>query len=487
MGKIRELTRREFVREVGGFAALGALGLGGLLPMSSSVLRASDLPKAGEADWPRFGHDLHNTRFNDKEKIIGPENVDKLKVKWQFDTLDNWPPVTTPAVIGDTVFLGAGGFQYALDSATGKMRWHTETGLAGEWLASGKNQGIRSSSNYYNGRVYYGTGFADVVCADAATGKQLWKTNLENDKLLNSSIFYSPVVYQGKVIVGYTSGMAQIVCLHAETGAIRWRFRVAQEVPAEYRTGGGSLWTSGAIDEQMNVVFNGTGSNKTFMPPGPILYTESIVAHDIDTGELLWGFQAHPHDAFDLDFCAHPMIFDAVSPARFRNEVRHCVGAGNKAGFYCLNRHTGELFWRTMLGQACSSCGPRINATAVAYNKVFVQNSSPISVPPLAVTAALNAYNGEIEWIVPNPGMNTAPIAVANGVLYQGINTINKLEALDARNGRRLWEYTLPSEYRGGVAVANGALYTSNGEPEAWPGDPKPYKHSVYCFTIDGK
>lgn len=476
------VTRREFMQEAGGIAAAGFVGT--LLPWEK--LRAADLPKPGEADWPRFGHDLHNTRFNDTEKTIGPQNVSRLKVKWQFDTSDNWPIYTTPAVIGDTLFFGAGGYQYAVDTATGKAKWKFETGIAGDWHTNEGHKAIRSSSQYYNGRIYFATGFADVHCVDAATGRGIWKTNLENDKLLNTSIWYSPVVYNGKVIVGYSSGMAQIVCLDADTGAVRWRFRVAQDVPPEYKTGGGSLWTSGAVDEQHNVVFNGTGSTKGLMP-NSMLYTESLLAHDIDTGELLWYYQAHPQSAFDLDFCAHPMIFDAASPARIRGDMRPCVGAGNKAGFYCFNRHTGELYWKTMLGGASADSGPLVNATAVAYNKVFVQNTSILSVPLLAVTAALNAYNGDIEWIVPNPSGNSAPIAVANGVLYQGLGTSHKLEALDVQNGRRLWEYILPSDYRGGVAIANGALYTSNGESVSWRGQQEPYKHSVYCFTIDGK
>ena len=103
------------------------------------------------------------------------------------------------------------------------------------------------------------------------------------------------------------------------------------------------------------------------------------------------------------------------------------------------------------------------------------------------VTAALNAYNGDIEWIVPNPSSQTAPIAVANGVLYQGFEPGAKVEALDALTGRRLWEYSLPSPYRGGVAIANGAVYTTNGEASSWRGEPVPYKYSVFCFTVDGK
>ena len=477
----RSVTRRQFLERTGGLTALGVMG--SLFPWDR--LNAADLPRPGAADWPQYGYDLHNTRFNASEKTIGPGNADRLKLKWKFDTLDDWPFQTTPTIVGDTVFAGAGGFQYALNSATGEMKWRYETGLAGEWLSGLKNRGIRSSSSYVGGRIYFGTGFCDVHCVDAADGREIWKTNLEDDKLLNAKMGYSPVVYNGKVLVGWTSGMAGIACLDAETGAIRWRFRVAQDVPAEHRTGGGSLWTSAAVDEKQNVVFNVTGSTKGLWP-NAMLYTESILAHDIDTGELLWHYQAHPQDAFDLDFCAHPMIFDAEAPARLRGYARPCVGAGNKAGFYCWNRHTGELYWKTMLGAGGAGGGPRINATAVAYNKVFVHNSSP-GRPPSYVTAALNAYNGDIEWIVPNPSSQTAPIAVANGVLYQGFEPGAKVEALDALTGRRLWEYSLPSPYRGGVAIANGALYTTNGEASSWRGEPVPYKYSVFCFTVDGK
>ena len=486
--RTRSLTRRRFLQETGGLAALGAAGT--WLPMSSGLLRAADLPKPGEADWPRFGYDLHNTRFNAKEKILGPNNVERLKVKWQFDTDDNFVIQQTPTVIGDTLFFGSGRYEYAVDSATGKLKWKFEWASRGEWEKTSwqqalKNRGTRSSPHYENGRIYFGSGSTTVYCVDAASGNEVWRRSLTTDQLMEPQSFYSPVVYNGKVFMAYSGGDAAIFCLDAETGAIRWKFRVAQDVPLEWKTGGGSVWTSGAIDEKHNIIYNATGSNKAFMP-NLNLYTTSIVAHDIDTGELLWYYQAHPQDAFDLDFCAHPMVLDAVSPARFRNDIRPCVVAGNKAGIYCLNRHTGQLYWHVMLGAACAGCGPLIDAIATADNKVFAQSASPVSTPPMAVTAALNAYNGNIEWIVPNPEMNSAPIAVANGVLYQGLNN-GMVEALDAKNGRRLWGYKMPSPYRGGVAIANGAIYTSNGEPTSWAGEQLPYKHSLYCFTVDGK
>ena len=63
------LPRRDFLKRMGGAAALA---LGG-----RSIVLASppSLPKPGAADWTRFGYDLHNTRFNIREKTIGPKNV----------------------------------------------------------------------------------------------------------------------------------------------------------------------------------------------------------------------------------------------------------------------------------------------------------------------------------------------------------------------------------------------------------------------------
>jgi len=481
------ITRRRFLEAAGGAAAaMGWLGSS----RAFSLPQAAALPRPGPADWPRFGYDIHNTRFNAKETTIGPANVERLKLKWQFDTDENFVIQQTPAVIGDTVFFGSGRYEYALDSATGRPKWRFEWATGGEWEKTAwqgalKNRGTRSSPHYENGRIYFGSGSTAVYCVDAASGAELWRRSLSNDERVEPQSFYSPVVFNGKVFMAYSGGDAKIFCLDAETGAIRWQWRVAQDVPEDWKTGGGSVWTSGAIDAEHNIIYNGTGSNKAFLP-NLGLYTTSVVAHDMDTGELLWYYQAHPQDAFDLDFCAHPMVLDAASPGRFRGDVRPCVVAGNKGGIYCLNRYTGELYWHVMLGAACAACGPLIDAIATAGNTVYCQYASSVSTPPMAVTAALNAYNGNIEWIVPNPDMNSAPIAVANGVLYQGLNN-GMVEALDSKTGRRLWQFKMPSAYRGGVAVANGAIYTSNGEPTSWSGQPLPYKHSLYCFTVDGR
>jgi glucose dehydrogenase len=100
------ISRRTFLD--GGRILTAAALLDRLWPQQA--VRAAALPQPGLADWTRYGHDLHNTRFNAAERTLGVANVGKLKVKWQFATEDGWPIQSTPAVIGDTLFFGAGRF-----------------------------------------------------------------------------------------------------------------------------------------------------------------------------------------------------------------------------------------------------------------------------------------------------------------------------------------------------------------------------------------
>lgn len=468
-------ARRRFIKD----AVMTGAFMAAAPRLTWSLLAQRPPVKPGPADWSRFGYDLHNTRFNSKEDRLGRSNVGQLKLKWTH-TLDT-PVQTTPTVVGDTTFFGTiSGYQFALDSATGEQKWKFFAGYASESMA---NRGVRSSSQYYDGRIYFGTGLAKVHCVDATTGKELWQTVIDEQAAKNrTQIFFSPTVYKDKVYIGTSSAEAQIACLDAKTGKFRWRFYV---VPDRSRKGSGSVWTSAAIDEPSNTVYFVTGSVKSFMPPDPMLFTESIIAFDCDTGEMIWYDQARPADVFDLDYSCHPMIFDAMHPSR-EQEIRKCVAAGNKGGMFCFNRHTGERYWKTMLtGAGPAGGGPAPNSTAVAYNRVFVvSNATGVrGRQALSVTAALHAYTGDIMWWIANPATINGPVAVANQVFYQGLAD-GMLEAIDVRNGEQLWKYQLPGMVRSGMAIANGTLYTSTGDTLAWTTDEIGKKsYGVYAFT----
>ena len=188
------LTRRKFLRGVG---AAGTLMMMGPVGGKMSQAYGQSLPVPGPADWPSFGYDLQNTRFNVRESRLGRDNVSRLKLKWSFQA--DGVIQTTPTVIGDTLFFGSqSGQEFALETRTGEPRWRF--GVEKQEALRYMRQGVRSSSYYSDGRVYFGDGTTKVRCLDAATGAEIWQTQLTDDPTAQTRS--SPAVYNGRVVLG---------------------------------------------------------------------------------------------------------------------------------------------------------------------------------------------------------------------------------------------------------------------------------------------
>jgi alcohol dehydrogenase (cytochrome c) len=467
-------NRREFIQAAGTATAAASASTS---LMGAYLGAQGSLPVAGPSDWDRFAYDLHNTRFNVREANLNAGNVGRLRIKWSHEI--GAPMQTSPTVVGDTVFVGAwDGHYHALDAQSGEPKWSYDAGVTPE--TKWQLRTMKSTAQYDRGRVYFGTGEGHLNCLDAATGREIWKTPMDPGERITSS----PNIYGDRVFLGTSGPDAHVVCVDADTGAVRWKFLI---VP-DRKGGGGSAWTSPAVDEQQNIVYSVTGNPRSFAPPGPLLFADSIIANDLETGELLWHYQVRASDPFNMDFSCHPMIFEAVSPGK-RGARRPCVGAGNKSAFFAWDRYTGELLWRTML---TPPTGLSWNSTAAAYNKIYVVSNNTERDPDTgqvtgrseSVTAALQAYTGEIVWWRHNTSGSSSPVCVANGVFYQSLRD-GSLEAYDAETGKPLWQSTMPSTSRGGIVIANGNLYVSNGEA-GLPTEPK-HRYFVYAYSIDGR
>ena len=111
----------------------------------------------------------------------------------------------------------------------------------------------------------------------------------------------------------------------AETGERLW---ITYTVPARGEPGyetwseheieplGGLTWNTISYDPELRWIYLGTGQptpwSSTLRGPGDALYTNSILAIDIDTGELQWHFQVVPSDNWDLDATHESMLVDLV-------------------------------------------------------------------------------------------------------------------------------------------------------------------------------
>jgi outer membrane protein assembly factor BamB len=118
----------------------------------------------------------------------------------------------SPAVAGGRVFIGS--FDrtlYALDAATGAIHWTFQTGDDPEL----HNQvGIASSAAVAEGRVFFGCRDGHFYALDAATGKLLWKH--DNRK---GWVIASPAVQGGRVYFPTSDGQ-RFKALEAATGRV---------------------------------------------------------------------------------------------------------------------------------------------------------------------------------------------------------------------------------------------------------------------------
>ena len=109
----------------------------------------------------------------------------------------------------------------------------------------------------------------------------------------------------------------------AETGEHIWTtYTVPREgepgweswTPREILPMGGGTWGTISYDPELGLIYLGTGQPtpwaSTLRGPGDALYTNSILALDIDTGELEWHFQVVPADNWDLDSTYESMLLD---------------------------------------------------------------------------------------------------------------------------------------------------------------------------------
>src|SRR5437588_4993541 len=111
--------RRLFV--LGGGVALVALQLAGVVP--GTTAHAVPSVAAPSCDWPTFGHDLGRSFASaDGCNAISNLTAPTLHPKWHVNT--GSPVTAQPAVVDGTAYAGtAGGTFYAVDAASGAVKW----------------------------------------------------------------------------------------------------------------------------------------------------------------------------------------------------------------------------------------------------------------------------------------------------------------------------------------------------------------------------
>jgi len=269
----------------------------------------------------------------------------------------------------------------AIDAVTGDLIWEHRRQLPDDLNKFVRIYGPNRNIAIYDNLIIDTSGDNYVVALDAATGRQVWETQILDYRVNPANHTSGPIIANGKVVSGRGcmpegGPEACVITAHdAMTGAEQWRTQLIPapgepgyetwgDVPYEKRSHVGS-WMVPSFDPELNLIYVGTSVTSpapNFLLGGADkqhLYSNSTLALDADTGAIKWYYQ-HLNDHWDLDHPFERLLVDTVvapsaaavswiNPRLQPGERRRVVtGIPGKTGVvYTLDRETGEFLWAT--------------------------------------------------------------------------------------------------------------------------------------------
>ncbi len=349
-------------------------------PVTDEVLR-----NPSDADWLQWRRTYDGWAYSPLDQI-NRENVGNLQLVWSR-ALNDGGVELIPLVHDGVMYIPhPGGVIEAVDATTGDLIWQYRREPP---ETTGRFGGGRTTRNIaiYDDKIFFAApADGSLIALDARTGAVVWETEITQpeDRARHSS---GPIVVRGKVLTGRACSVGGsvegcfIAAHDAETGEELWRRHTAAR-PGEPGgdTWGGALleerqhvsvWMPGTYDPELDLVYWGTGVPGPYPAiargfggeyQGDLLYSNSTLALNSETGEIVWYYQHLPGDDLDMDHVHERILVDTTfepsdelewyNPA-VAGEERKVLWAAGKAGIqFVLDRETGEFLWaRPMLHQ----------------------------------------------------------------------------------------------------------------------------------------
>ena len=275
-----------------------------------------------ESNWLMYrgSYDSHGYSTLDQ---INKDNVAGLRPLWSFSTGLREGHQAPPIVNDGYMYVSTPqNHIIALNARTGDMIWRYIRYLPDDLQQMHPtNRGVA----LYGDRVYLATVDAYLVSLDALNGDMIWEVEVED---YNSGYYMTmaPLVADGKVMVGVSGGELGIrgfvMAFDAMSGEKVWKtFTIpapgepgSESWPGDtWKTGGVPVWVTGSYDPELNLAYWGTGNGGPWMGdtrPGDNLYSSSVIAVDVSTGELKSHHQYHWNDSWDWDEVSAPLLID---------------------------------------------------------------------------------------------------------------------------------------------------------------------------------
>lgn len=441
-------------------------------------------------DWTTYNGDLPATRFSPANEI-NPGNVTNLRPICTFDTGETVTFQSGLLAIQGSLYFTTYSTTYALDASTCAVQWkYTRPGPT-------RGLGVNRGLAYLDGKLFRGTGDAQLVAIDASTGRVSWEASL-GDPANGDSVPMAPLAWNGMVFAGNAGGdnfgvTGRIYALNAADGKELWHFNVVPDSGPARSTWknvsdrnpptGGATWTSYSLDPDSGVLWVSTGNVAPdfllALHPGDNLYTTCVIALDAKTGKLLRYVQPVKKDFHDWDMTAPPALIRTMGGRQI------AAAAGKDGVLYGIDRS----------GVSAGAKPPKSPLKILYSTPVTTRNNVKAPLNTATETRFCPGTQGGTEWNGPayHPTLNlvlvnavdwctavkiadAATITGKKGSIWPGSDPAHPfghndakemwggwLTAVDADTGKVRWKYKSPTPMLAAVTpTAGGLVFTGD-------------------------
>ncbi len=365
------------------------------LAISTAVATLTGVASAANAqtvEWPAYAADQAGTKYSRLDQI-NEDTVTDLEIVWRQPVIPDAirtgettrgpvGPQTTPLMVDGLLYFSTGlGTIAALEPTTGDVVWNT---VPSDGIRVRQTRGIAYWTDGTERRVVATLG-PKLVSLNAATGErdaafgEAGEVDLRLGLLRPFPDFYwnaAPIIVRDVIIIGSyvedittnqrvankESPRGDVRGFDVRTGEHLWTFHT---IPLENQFGV-ETWGADPVDDRASWEYSGntnmwahpTGDEElgiAYLPlstptndyygghrPGDNLFSESLVAVDVETGERIWHFQAVHHGVWDYDFASSAVLMDITVDGR---AIKAVALPSKQAFVYVFDRVTGEPVW----------------------------------------------------------------------------------------------------------------------------------------------
>ncbi|MCH8264153.1 MAG: PQQ-binding-like beta-propeller repeat protein [Proteobacteria bacterium] len=443
---------------------------------------------------------------------INSENVGQLQLVWSWAMDDTGAGEAAPLIHDGVMFLpGPRGVIQALNAANGDLIWEYRPGITAAMEGSnavalgpdqlgtaampatafaGVGRGVQKNIAIFGDMIYAATENASIRAIDARSGLLVWETAVA-DPALGYYYVAGPIVANGTLVTGingcerYKDDVCFITGHDPLTGEEKWRTdTVARpgtpggdtwgDLPLRFRAGS-DAWIAGSYDPEANLVYWGTAQAKPWAravrgTSGDALYTNSTLALNPDTGEMVWYYQHLPGETHDMDEVFETILIDIDGRQslfkmgklailwqldRISGEIIKATDVGYQT-IVNVNPVTGAITYRDGLlpriGEQVDMC-PSTSGFKSWRAMAYSPQTSAMYIP-ITLNCELATF-GPTEQVLGGGG--TGPVRRINYPHPQSNGNLGELLVLDIPSGEVKWRY------RSRAPINTAALTTAGG------------------------